>query len=173
VIVVLDSGIWISALHFGGTPRVALEKAFTSDRLAVCDQIQEEVTQVLRRKMGWEIRRIAGSLGIYLQDAVRVPFQGALRGVCRDSKDDMVFECAVNAGAGLIVSGDKDLLTVGSYRGIRAVTARDYLLVWSKSRFCDGETSWTAHPEVGGTRRPVAGRRPRHRHGRQPWEPRG
>ncbi|HME00483.1 MAG TPA: hypothetical protein VKM93_24520 [Terriglobia bacterium] len=27
MIVVLDSGIWISALHFGGTPLVALERA--------------------------------------------------------------------------------------------------------------------------------------------------
>ncbi len=60
---------------------------------------------------------------------MRVAVQGALRGVCRDSKDDMIFECAVNAGANLIVSGDDDLLTIGSYQGIRVVTARAYLLL--------------------------------------------
>jgi len=129
VIVVLDSGIWISALHFGGTLLVAFEKALTGDRVAVCDQIQEEVTQVLRKKMGWERSRVEESLGIYLQDVMRVPVPGALRGVCRDSKDDMVFECAVNAGASLIISGDNDLLTVGSYQDIRVLTARAYILL--------------------------------------------
>ncbi len=127
MIVVLDSGIWISALHFGGTPLVALEKAFTEDRVAICDQIQEEVMQVLWKKFGWEMSRIEESLGIYLQDVIRASVQGTLRGACRDVKDDMVVECAVNAGANLIISGDSDLLTVGNYQGVRVVTARNYL----------------------------------------------
>jgi putative PIN family toxin of toxin-antitoxin system len=127
VTVVLDSGIWISALHFGGTPRVALEKALTEDRVAICDQIEEEVMEVLWRKFGWEISRIEESLGMYLQDVIRVAVAGTLHGACRDAKDDMVVECAVNARASLIVSGDKDLLTLGSHQGVRVVTARDYI----------------------------------------------
>jgi putative PIN family toxin of toxin-antitoxin system len=127
VTVVLDSGIWISALHFGGMPRVALEKAVAEDCVAICDQIEEEVMQVLGKKLGWERRRIEESLGIYLQGVVRVPVPGTLHGVCRDAKDDMVVECAINAGANVVVSGDKDLLTLGSYRSVRVVTARDYV----------------------------------------------
>jgi predicted nucleic acid-binding protein len=39
----------------------------------------------------------------------------------------MVFECAVLAGASIIVSGDKDLLAVGAYEGIRILTQRKFL----------------------------------------------
>lgn len=127
MIVVLDSGIWVSALQFGGTPLVALEKALGEDRIAICDQIEQEVTQVLCKKFGWLISRIEESLGIYLQDAIRVAVPGALISVCRDHKDDMVIECAVNACADLIVSGDKDLLTLGAYQRVRMVAARDYV----------------------------------------------
>jgi hypothetical protein len=37
VTVVLDSGIWISALQFGGMPLLALEKALTVDRIATLE----------------------------------------------------------------------------------------------------------------------------------------
>jgi len=127
VIAVLDSGVWISALHFGGTPLAAVEKALTEDRVAICDQIEEEVVQVLCQKFDWERSQIEESLEMYLQDAIRVSVPGALRGACRDTKDDMVVECAVNAGANLIVSGDKDLLTLGNYQGVHVVAARDYV----------------------------------------------
>jgi hypothetical protein len=42
LIVVLDSGIWISTLHFGGTPLAALDRAFVFDRIVVCNPIHLE-----------------------------------------------------------------------------------------------------------------------------------
>ncbi len=39
----------------------------------------------------------------------------------------MIVECAVNADADLIVTGDKDLLVLESYGEIRIVTGRQYL----------------------------------------------
>lgn len=47
MIVVVDSGIWISALEFGGTPAAALERLFLVDDLAFCSEIEEEVLRVL------------------------------------------------------------------------------------------------------------------------------
>jgi uncharacterized protein len=114
-------------MHFGGIPLAALDKALTQDRIAICDQIVEEVIEVLWKKLGWEMSRIEESLGICMQDTIRVAVLGTLHGACRDAKDDMVVECAVNAGANLIVSGDKDLLALGSYRSVQVVTARDYV----------------------------------------------
>jgi len=127
VIVVLDSGVWISALQFGGIPRRAVLKALTVDSLVVCDQIKEEVNRVLIEKMEWEPRRAIESLSFYFQDAIWIPITGNLHGVCRDPKDDMVVECAVTASADAIVSGDKDLLTMGNYGHIRIINAREYV----------------------------------------------
>ncbi len=39
----------------------------------------------------------------------------------------MVLECAHRAGADLIVTGDKDLLVLGSFESIRIVTPAEYL----------------------------------------------
>jgi hypothetical protein len=40
VIGVFDSGIWVSAMEFGGTPLEAVIRAIAEDRFAVCDQIE-------------------------------------------------------------------------------------------------------------------------------------
>lgn len=45
-----------------------------------------------------------------------------IRGVCRDPADDPFLSCAVAAGADYIVSGDRDLLDLGSFRNIPIIT---------------------------------------------------
>jgi putative PIN family toxin of toxin-antitoxin system len=127
VIVVVDSGIWISALEFGGTPATALERLFLIDDLAICSDIEDEVLRVLHDKFGRDRKLIQQRLGPLLSQAVRVKVTGEIAGVCRDPNDDCILECAVKAGAQLIIAGDKDLLALRSYLGIRIVTAREYL----------------------------------------------
>lgn len=41
--------------------------------------------------------------------------------IARDPDDDHVLACALAAQADLIVSGDRDLLDLGEYQGIRIV----------------------------------------------------
>ena len=60
----------------------------------------------------------------YTSDGKHVAVTDTLHGVCRDPKDDMVFECAVKAEAEIIVSGDHDLLSVKLYNGIQVLTAQ-------------------------------------------------
>jgi predicted nucleic acid-binding protein len=44
--------------------------------------------------------------------------------MCRDPKDDMVFECAVKAQGEIILSPDNDRVSVKAFRGIHVLTAR-------------------------------------------------
>lgn len=46
--------------------------------------------------------------------------------VCRDPKDNIVLELAINGRADLIVTGDQDLLVLHPFRGIDIMTAADY-----------------------------------------------
>jgi uncharacterized protein len=48
-------------------------------------------------------------------------------GTRRDLKDDKFLELAVNGRAGLIVSGDADLLALDPFRGISIVTPALFL----------------------------------------------
>lgn len=50
-----------------------------------------------------------------------------LPGVTRDPKDDPVVACAVEGEAGFIVSGDQDLLVLGTYGKVCMVTPRKFL----------------------------------------------
>ncbi len=48
-------------------------------------------------------------------------------GVCRDPFDDQFLTVAINARVAWIVTGDRDLLDLGTYRGVRIVTPQEFL----------------------------------------------
>jgi len=48
-------------------------------------------------------------------------------GICRDPDDDMFLTVAVNAKASCIVTGDKDLLELATYKSIRIISPQEYL----------------------------------------------
>jgi uncharacterized protein len=127
LIVVFDSNIWISALRFGGIPLAALRAAYLQHTLAYCDEIEAEVLQVLELKFGWNRKIAAPIMKAYLERALHIRISGKLKGICRDANDDMVVECALAAGAQIIVSGDKDLLSLGQYSDIIVLTPAAYL----------------------------------------------
>lgn len=127
MIVVLDSGIWISAFQFGGTPQAALDSVFNDHTIAICDQIVAEVRATLVRKFSWKDDEVLAILTEYTSDGKHVAVTGTLDAICRDPKDDMIFECALKSQAEIILSGDHDLLSLKTYRGIQVLTARQYL----------------------------------------------
>jgi hypothetical protein len=52
---------------------------------------------------------------------------GNVTNVCRDPADDVVLAAAVEGRAGILVTGDEDLLTLGEYEGIAIVAPRPFL----------------------------------------------
>jgi putative PIN family toxin of toxin-antitoxin system len=56
-----------------------------------------------------------------------VEAQAETKGICRDPDDDKIIACAVAGGAKYIVSGDKDLLDLSKYRGVRIISGSGFL----------------------------------------------
>ena len=128
MIIVLDANVWVSALEFGGTPELALKKALEVDQLAISDYIEAEVLRVLTGKFGHRIHSAQTLLDEFLSKAIRVRIVGDVAGACRDPKDDAILETALVAKADFLVAGDKDLLTLKSFRGTTIITPAAYLL---------------------------------------------
>ncbi len=48
--------------------------------------------------------------------------------ICRDPKDNKFLELAVTGNATCIITGDKDLLVLNPFRGIKIVSPSDFLI---------------------------------------------
>lgn len=105
----------------------ALHLALEEHRIVICAQILREIHDVLTGKFRWSDMRLEGVLGEFRTGWTHVETPGRLHGVCRDANDDVIIECAVMAGADIIVTGDKDLLAIRKYRRIRMITPREFL----------------------------------------------
>lgn len=62
-----------------------------------------------------------------LKKRAKIVFPDEPVNICRDEKDNMVFECAVAGKADVIVSGDKDLLSLKTFKGIRILTPQKFI----------------------------------------------
>lgn len=127
MIVAVDSGVWISALQFDGTPLEAIEHIAVRHNFAICQTIVDEIRNGLKRKFGWTAKEFEDTFAFYCTHPVFVHVMGTVCGICRDPKDDMVIECALRAGAECLVTGDKDLLSLKKYQSIRILTPRAFL----------------------------------------------
>ena len=129
MIIVIDTNIWVSALQYGGkgtTPIRAVEKALRKETLATAPEINAEIQRILVEKFQWSFGEAERLINSYFKRAIYVTTTSSIH-VCRDPNDNMILECALVAGAQVIVSGDKDLLVLGSYQGIRIVTPAEFL----------------------------------------------
>ena len=129
MIVVLDTNVWISGLIFGGSPDLAIQRALTVDRVAVSAYIHNEIVRVLTSKFSKDRDSLEAVLAEMLRYALVVETAGEICGMCRDPKDDAILETAWRARADLLVAGDKDLLSMGSFRGIQIVTPAQYVAI--------------------------------------------
>jgi uncharacterized protein len=129
MIVVVDTNVWISALHFSsreGVPFRALNRAARVDNIATCNEIESEISIVLQVRFKWTPEETAKTLAEALARSIRVTLHGTVR-LCRDPSDDKFLECAERAHADLIITGDKDLLALKSHKRTKIITPAEYL----------------------------------------------
>jgi putative PIN family toxin of toxin-antitoxin system len=126
--VTADANIYISALEFAGVPLQILDHARRGAvRLYVSEPILDDVRRVLRDKFLWQPDLLDEALAELGAFTVKVEPAVTLHVVEADPDDDRVLECAVAAGSRYIVTGDKDLLRLGSYNAIQILKAADFL----------------------------------------------
>jgi uncharacterized protein len=128
--IVLDTNTVTSALLFSGTAS-RLVPLWQSRRVVmlISRAILEEYLRVLAypkfRLTNEEIKGLMEEEILPFVETVRV--RRRLSVVRRDPDDDKLLECAVGDRAECLVTGDRDLLALGSYRGVQILSVRNFL----------------------------------------------
>ena len=127
--VVLDTNIFVSSF-FGGKPRRIIE-LWAAGRITLClsAAIVDEYVAVLRR-MGLQDQAPLEALFDLFRRGHHCLFTATapeLRVVLDDPDDDKFVECTVALKAPFIVSGDKALLAIGNYLGVKILIPAMFL----------------------------------------------
>ena len=133
LVVVFDTNILLSALFsLRGSPFRCLTLANMGRVQSVtCREILEEFREKLLVKFTYSSQSAQAALDEVQKFSRLVTITGKLKAVSADPDDDMVLECALVGGATYIVTGDRHLLSLGSYQGILIVKATDFLATMS------------------------------------------
>ncbi len=133
---VLDANVVVSSLiNPQGIPARILD-AWRAERFQVVlsAAILEEIGRVLRYPRvavyhRWSEERLRQWLEDFAHLALMTPGTLSLAIIQEDAADNGYLECAVEGAAASLVSGDRLLLSLGTYQGIQIVSPRAFLEV--------------------------------------------
>lgn len=130
--IVLDTNVLISAIFWGGKP-IRIFDLITENKVSLyaTAEIMREYFRVIE-KIGKNQDSFVNSWKMKLMDIVKIVETTICVKDCRDPKDNMFLECALATYSQIIVSGDKDLLTLHPYRGIEILKINEFLKRFDK-----------------------------------------
>ena len=126
--VVFDTNIFISALVIpGGQAERAIRRITEGkDTLFISKPIISEILSVLSNKFsrdGEALSRVA----VYLSDLAAIVHPAKRINVLADEADNRIIECAVSGKADAVVTGDREMLDLRDYLGIKIISLKEYL----------------------------------------------
>ena len=126
--IVFDSNIFISAFV---VPKSQAEKAIfkvidENVSLMISKEIISEVLRVLAGKFKREKEALSRT-AVYLSDIAGIVRSNRKIKVLKDEPDNRILECAVAGKADLIVTGDKEMLRLKEFEGIKIISLKEYL----------------------------------------------
>lgn len=125
--VVIDTNVIVAALVAKGLCHEVVVRALGTCTVVTSPELLDELERTLRAKftLGPATRDFLRwlRLRVRLVEPVALPAP-----LARDEDDDMVLATAVAARAAVILSGDQDLLVIGSYSGVDIASPRAFLI---------------------------------------------
>ena len=127
--VVFDSNIFISAFVIPGSQaeKAILKMIQSNHSLIISKEIIDEILSVLTRKFSMD-REAVSRTAVYLADLSSIVRATQKIKVLKDEPDNRILECAVAGGAEMIVTGDKAMLSLKQFEGIKIISLKEYLM---------------------------------------------
>ena len=127
--VILDTNIWISFILTGDFTK--LDHIFQENSIVLLfsKELIEEFIDVASRpkfRKYFPLQDLINLLGQIEKKSEFIQVASAIN-LCRDPKDDFLLSLAHDGQATHLISGDKDLLAIGTFGKTRILTLADYL----------------------------------------------
>jgi putative PIN family toxin of toxin-antitoxin system len=125
---VFDSNIFISAfvIPYSKAAKAILRIIEGADSLIISKEIINEVLSVLSAKFHRDSEAISHT-ALYLSDLAQIVKPVKRIHILKDDPDNRVLECALHGKADAIVTGDKGMLKLKEFEGIRIISLKEYL----------------------------------------------
>jgi len=126
--VVLDTNVYFSAFtHPKGVP-FSLWQAAIKQRYAllISRAIIAELARILRAKGGWSEEQTIKQLKLLVKVADIITPTSTINAVAADDDDNRILECAVDGSAHIVVSSDRHLRGLKTFKGIAIVHPIDF-----------------------------------------------
>ena len=126
--VVFDTNIFISAFVIPGSlaEKAILKIIEEKDSLLISTDIIDEVLSVLSSKFGRD-REGLSHVAVTLSELAELVKPAKRITIFKDEPDDRILECAVHGKADILVTGDKEILRLREYKGVKIICLREYL----------------------------------------------
>ncbi|VAX32993.1 hypothetical protein MNBD_NITROSPIRAE01-1350 [hydrothermal vent metagenome] len=126
--IVLDPNIFVSALVFpGGRAAEVLRRVLERrDDLVFSKAIINELLEVLSQKFERD-KEALSRIAVFLSEMGEMVHPHRKLAVLEDEPDNRILECALSGKAELIVTGDRAMLNLVKYNGIKIVSLKAYL----------------------------------------------
>lgn len=121
MIVVIDTNVWVSALRFGGAVAQQVDRVLADEGIAIAmsPQLVAELNRVLVDKFKLDAQQwldVEAYLDVHTYSVVP---SGDVPLLCRDPADNHVLHLCRATQAGLLVTGDTDLLVLDPFEVTR------------------------------------------------------
>ncbi len=133
--IILDTNVFVSGVFFSGPPYHIL-RAWRDGQLQLV--ISEEIIAEYRRVGSILAKQFPGvDLGPILEmvamESDLVQAAGLPTPVCDDPDDDKFLACALAGKTRMIISGDRHLIRVSGYQGIKIMKPREFADLYLKA----------------------------------------
>ena len=125
---VFDTNIFISAFVIPGSlaEKAILRIIEEEDSLLISRDIIDEVLSVLSLKFGRD-REELSHVAVTLSELAELIKPARRIKILKDEPDNRILECAVHGEADLLVTGDKEILQLREYKGVKIIILKQYL----------------------------------------------
>jgi len=125
--IVFDTSVILSAFITQGLSSRVLDICIDRHSLYISQFIIDEVSEKLRKKFNADQQQVSKTRSFLLSSFSLIKPAGEKPDVCRDKDDNYILHISDAVNANLIITGDNDLLVLGSHNGAQLITPRTFM----------------------------------------------